>query len=59
MKTIYSFLMGFSFFVVKLLIDNATADISGKPVWIGYIALPMLVSFLYWYSIENKRERTK
>ena len=52
---IYGFLLGFSFFVTRWLIDNTQNDMSDKPVWMAYLLFPMLI-LIYTLS-EKKGER--
>ena len=52
-KFIYGFLMGFSFFVMKLLIENATTDIASRPErWLMYILFPLLI---FLFMLDEKQ----
>lgn len=52
---IHGFLLGFSFFITKWLIENSANDMSNKPTWIAYLLFPMLI--LLYAITERKGER--
>lgn len=48
------FLLGFSFFLMRCLIDISKNDVSDKPLWMAYLLFPLLM-LIYELSQEKKK----